>query len=270
MTGNDTDPKRWFECGLAPSDRPVRLVCFPHAGASAFIFREWHALMPASVGVVPMQLPGHGERLREAPFKRLGPLLRSVCAALLPALDRPFALFGHSVGALIAFELARLLEGEHGRRPEHLFVSGRGAPDLPSPRGDIHRLPPAAFVMALCEYSRSVRGLLDDPEAMELFLPILRADLELAETYGYVPRPPLSCPITVFGGEEDETVPPEQLSGWRRQTVRTCAIHMLPGDHFFVITAHRDVVGTIAEALRPTASELPNEATSYHSLRGRP
>jgi medium-chain acyl-[acyl-carrier-protein] hydrolase len=251
MMGHADDRLRWFENGMAPPDRPLRLVCFPHAGASAFIFHEWHALIRGSIGVVPMQLPGRGERLREPPLRRLAPLLRAACAALLPLTDRPFALFGHSVGALIAFELARLLEREHGRTPEHLFVSGRGAPDRPSTRGNIHHLPSEAFVAALKAYNGTLRGLLDNPEALELFLPILRADLELVETYIYVSGPPLSCPITVFGGEEDDTVRPEDLEAWRWHTTRGCSMHLLPGDHFFVTTAPREVVRVIDEALRP-------------------
>jgi surfactin synthase thioesterase subunit len=260
------DSLRWFERGAPPPDTPLRLVCFPHAGASAFVFRDWHALAPPGIGVASMQLPGRGERLREPAVRRLGPLVRAAGEALRPYLDRPFALFGHSVGALVAFELARLLAREYGRVPERLFVSGRPAPDRPPARRPIHDLPTPAFIDALKDFDPTLRGLLEDPEALELFLPILRADLEVSETWSYQPGAPLDCPITVFGGDADRTVSRDDLEGWRRCTTHECAIHVLPGDHFFVMTRQREVLRTIDRALGAAHRTAGRDAHNLKSV----
>lgn len=221
------------------------------------MFRDWHALVPPSIGVVPIQLPGRGERLREPLLKRLDEVVQSARQAVLPLLDRRYALFGHSVGALIAFELASVLERENGRPPEHLFVAGRGSPDRPASRPPKHQLSRAEFVAALREFSPTLRGLLEDPEALDLFLPILRADLEISDTYVYRSRPPLSCPITAFGGTADDTVGADDLAGWRQHTRSGCTIEHFPGDHFFVTTAPWRVVRAIEGALHPAATRLP-------------
>lgn len=242
---------RWFEKGVAPPDRPLRLICFPHAGASAFVFSEWHKLLPESIGVLPIQLPGRGERMGESPYRRLTSLLDDICPAILPFLDRPFALFGHSLGALIAFELAKRLEFQHSCVAKHLFVSGHRDPTCPAMHEDLYRLPTPAFVSALRQYSTTLCGLLGDPDALDVFLPILRADFELLETYVYEPGLPLSCPITVLAGRDDISVPHEHLAQWRLQTTVACSIHTLSGDHFFVMTNRGRVVQLIGETLRP-------------------
>jgi medium-chain acyl-[acyl-carrier-protein] hydrolase len=257
---------RWFDRCLLPPDRPLRLICFAHAGASAFVFRDWQKLMPPAIGVVAIQLPGHGERMRECPERRIAPLLRDICAAALPFLDRPFALFGHSMGAVIAFELARLLECDHHLTARHLFVSGHRAPSCPGVRSKIHHLPSPAFISALKQYSDTLGGLLDDPEALELFLPILRADLELLETYIFRPGPPLSSPITVFGGEDDSSVPLSDLDEWRLQTVAACTIQVLPGDHFFVTADQHRVVRLIDQALLTGVRRIHAPALSQNHV----
>jgi surfactin synthase thioesterase subunit len=241
---------RWFEPRVAGGDHRVRLLCFPHAGGSAFVFREWQPALPAAIGVIPIQLPGHGGRLRERPFTRLLPLVDVAYAALLPLLDRPFALFGHSLGAAIAFELARRFEHTHGRRAQHLFVAGRGAPDCAIRRPRIHDLPTPQLVAAL-RGDGLPAAILNDPEALEFFMPLLRADLEMSETHHYVPGPPLTCPVSVFGGCDDPWVTLEDLRTWTAHTSAACQVTVLPGGHFFGAAGRQTILRVIEQQLCP-------------------
>jgi medium-chain acyl-[acyl-carrier-protein] hydrolase len=232
----------------------MRLLCFAHAGASGFFFRTWQGAMGQAIDVVPIHLPGHGNRLREAPFNRLLPLVDAACDALRPLVDRPFALFGHSVGAAIAFEIARRLENTSGRPAHHLFVAGRAAPDCPRRQPRIHHLPTRRLVAALRDRGGVPAAILDSPEALDLFMPILRADLAISETHSYLAGPPLNCPITVFGGIDDQWVRVEDLDTWARHTSRACDVCTLPGDHFFVATEREAMLHIIEAHLRPYAS----------------
>jgi surfactin synthase thioesterase subunit len=241
---------RWFDPDARAAHRSIRLLCFPHAGGSAFVFRDWPRDVSPAIDVVPIQLPGRAERLSEPPFRRVPALVEAARAALRPILDRPVALFGHSVGGAIAFELACVLEREHGRPVEHLFIAGRGAPDCPMRRPPIAHLPPNEFVAAVRQLQTVPGHVFDHPDAIDLFMPILRADLELSETYAYVPGRRVGCPITVFGGHDDPWARTEDLEGWQRHTTRDCQVHLLPGDHFFVSRARVDILRVIERRLR--------------------
>jgi medium-chain acyl-[acyl-carrier-protein] hydrolase len=212
----------------------LRLFCFPYAGGSAVIYRAWPQKLPHIVELLAVQPPGRGARLREAPFTSLMPLVEAVAEALLPQLDKPFALFGHSLGALLCFELARHLRRLERPQPSGLFVSGAGAPQLRSTKAPIHDLPDAELIEALREFEGTPDEVLDNAELMRLMLPLLRADFKVNETYAYKSEPPLACSITVFGGAQDDQVSRERLEAWREQTRAAFALHMLPGDHFFL------------------------------------
>ena len=226
----------------------LRLFLIPPAGGSSLIFRGWEDAMPAGVDACPIHLPGRGNRLFEPLFTRLEPLVRSLGQALLPALDRPFAFFGHSMGALVAFELSRFLRKVHGTEPEVLFVSGGRAPHIPEGRRD-YLLPDAEFVEELRRLDGTPAEILDNPEALQLLLPIVRADFEATQTYEYWEEPPLSRRISAFGGGRDTTTPEELLLPWSEHTTGPFSLHMLPGGHFFIEESRPQLLTIIASEL---------------------
>ena len=228
----------------------LRLFCFPYAGGGSSIFRTWPKCLPETIAVCPVELPGRGARLREAPRTRLADLVGEMAEGLSPYLDRPFAFFGHSMGALLGFELARTLRRMGGPLPRHLFVSGHRAPQIPDPGPHVHALPEPAFVAELRRLGGTPPAVLEHEELMQLLLPILRADFALVETYAYAPESPLSCPITALGGREDPEAGPGDLAAWRDQTTGDFSLRMLPGDHFFVHTAQPLLLAALSHALQ--------------------
>lgn len=212
----------------------LRLLCFPYAGGAAHIFHHWHQTLLEFVEVWAVQLPGRGRRLPEPPFTNLHDLVAAAAQALAPHLDRPFAFFGHSMGAMIAFELARHLRRAGAEGLAHLFVSGCRAPQLARTRPVTYDLPEQEFLAEIGRLKDTPAEVLSNPELMQLLLPILRADFTVTETCQYRDEPPLTCPLTVFGSLEDEDVPGESLSSWRAQTTAAFSLCLLPGDHFFL------------------------------------
>jgi medium-chain acyl-[acyl-carrier-protein] hydrolase len=212
----------------------LRLFCFPYAGAGALIFRKWSGGLPADVQVCPVQLPGRGTRLTERPFTRLTPLVEALAQALEPLLDQPFAFFGHSLGSLISFELARRIRRAYGVQPVQLFVSAGRAPQIPHRDAPVHALPEKEFLAELRRLNGTPNELLEHKELMEIMLPPLRADFALYETYVYSVEAPLDCPISAFGGLHDYRVNDNDLEGWRLQTNGSFSLRMFPGDHFFL------------------------------------
>lgn len=182
--------------------------------------------------------------MRESPFSRVEPLSEALAEIFLDHLELPFAFFGHSVGALISFELARKLRERQLPTPLHLFVSARRAPQIPKPKSPVHQLPDPAFVESVRRYSGTPQQVLQDPELRSLFLPILRADLAVDETYVYLPQAPLDCSISALGGLCDPEVNMEELEAWREQTTKKFTLFMFPGDHFF-LKQYRDALLTV-------------------------
>ncbi len=236
-----------------PHSRPsarLRLFCFPYAGAGASVFRPWSEGLPAEIEVCPIQLPGREARFGEPPLTRLGTLVQTLVPLLRAELETPFALFGHSLGALICFELARELRKQNLPSPIQLLVSGCRAPQIPDLDLPIHRLEDAQFLDALRRWQGTPEEVLQNPELISLFLPALRADFALLETYFYSSQPPLACPIAAFGGAEDSKVSQAQLAAWRDQTVGNFSLTMFPGDHFFVRTAQPELLAAIAQEIQ--------------------
>jgi medium-chain acyl-[acyl-carrier-protein] hydrolase len=225
---------RWFE-RLATADTPVlQLYCFPYAGGSAQVFREWRQHLPPQIEVCLVHLPGRGRSMGEPLFRRLRPLVVAAADAMAPGLQGRFAFYGHSMGATISFELARELRRRKLDLPCHLFVSGRQAPTVPESEPPIFDLPHQEFLAAIKRLNGTPNEFFDHPELQELFMPLLRADFEMVDTYEYVPEPPLACPISVYGGEQDIRVHFESLVAWEKQTSAKFSVRMLPGDHFFI------------------------------------
>ena len=172
--------------------------------------------------------------MKEPPYSELRPLVRAAREALATETEKPFALFGHSMGALIAFELARELRKEHGIQPVHLFISAKFSPRQGSEDPAVGQLSDAALIEVLERYESTPRDLLNDAELMRLMLPVIRADMALCNSYVYEPGPPLECPITVFGGLEDHVSSRACLESWQGYTKGPFTLRMLPGGHFFI------------------------------------
>jgi medium-chain acyl-[acyl-carrier-protein] hydrolase len=227
----------------------LRLVCFPYAGGGPGAYRSWPDLTLPTVEVWAAQPPGREARLGEPPQRRIGPVIEGLAAAFAPLLDRPFAFFGHSMGALLAFELTRRLRAEHARQPLCLFVSGAGAPHLPLRREAIHDKDDAGFAEGLRRMNGVPAGVMDNPELWGLFAPTLRADMTLCETYALTPGEPLDCPLSALGGLEDPDVLREDLDAWRQHTRGPFQVRMLPGDHFFIDTKRPQVVEAVSREI---------------------
>ena len=228
----------------------IRLFCLPYAGGGTTIFRGWSELLPAGVEVCPIRLPGREHRLREHPITSIATMVDVLAPALQDHLDVPFAFFGHSMGALIAYETVRRLLATGAGTPVVLLVSGRQAPHLAPTRPAIHPLPDDTFIEKIRELSGTPPEVLEHPELMELLIPLLRSDFKLVETYRELDGPKLACPVVALGGREDKQVPPESIEAWRRTTLGPFTRYMLPGHHFFVSSAREQLLGLIAEELR--------------------
>jgi medium-chain acyl-[acyl-carrier-protein] hydrolase len=228
---------KWFENLPRVKEEALRLFCFPYAGGNTQVFRHWQRHFAADTSLSLAQLPGRGARLGEPPFKQYKPLVNALADAIIPQLPQTFAFWGHSMGALIGFELARELRRRGRPGPVALFVSGRIAPHTTDPDPPAFNLPEQEFIAELRRLNGTPREVLESPELKELFLPVLRADFELVETYVYEPEPPLACDIYVYGGLQDTGVPAASLKAWQQQTSGTFKVRMFPGDHFFLHTS---------------------------------
>jgi medium-chain acyl-[acyl-carrier-protein] hydrolase len=235
----------------------MRMFCFPYAGGGAATYRGWGASLPGDLEVCPVQLPGRETRLREAPFSDLTTMVRAVADGINPLLDLPFVFFGHSMGAIIAFELARLLRERRRPQPLHLFAAGRRAPELPSRTRPIYALPEPEFLEELRRLNGTPEEVLRNQDLMRLLLPILRADFAVNDTYEFTSSEPLAAGISALGGLGDEDVPREDLEGWRRHTLGRFDVQMFPGDHFFIHDDKRLVLGAVARDLADLSATAP-------------
>lgn len=245
----------WTLVPLRRPDALVRLLCFPYAGGGASAFRLWPSSLPEWVEVSAVQCPGRESRLFEPARTRLGELLPDLAEAVREDGGRPVAFFGHSLGALIAFELARYLRDRDLPGPIHLFASGSRPPHLPYRSRVGSHLPHDQLVQALTRLGGLDRRLLESPEYLELALPVVRADLELIERYEWTEAPPLQCPVSVYGGVRDPNVPTVDLAGWGRHTAAAFGVRLFPGGHFFVHDEHDAVVAAVREDLERSLAE---------------
>jgi medium-chain acyl-[acyl-carrier-protein] hydrolase len=252
MKMNVNDPDRWI---LRFKPRPaarLRLFCFPYAGGSASIYRDWAQHVIPEVEVIGIQPPGRESRISEPLIDDLPLLLRGIFDALRPHLDRPCLFFGHSLGALVSYEMARLLrDTDFHSVLRGLFVSGSAAPQLRKNMAVLHDLPDGEFIERLRALNGTPKDLFDYPELLELFLPILRNDFFLSEVYRHRPAAPLDIPIHCLGGEADPRVDMAQLTGWKAQsTHRPFSMTLFQGDHFFIHPERGGVIDLVNRVAR--------------------
>jgi medium-chain acyl-[acyl-carrier-protein] hydrolase len=233
----------------------MRLFCFPYAGGNSMIYRQWPELLPKNIEVCPVNLPGRGNRLHELAFTDVPSLVEAAVEPIAAQADKRFAFFGHSMGALISFELARALRRKNLPQPSYIFISGRMAPQFNDDDAPTYNLPDEQFVEEIRRLNGTPREVLENPELMHLMTPLLRADFSVCQTYQYTVEEPLDCPITAFGGLQDYEVTRESLDGWREHTKRAFRLRMVQGDHFFINSAPHVILGAIAQELYQFAEQ---------------
>ncbi|MFJ1766984.1 thioesterase II family protein [Amycolatopsis sp. NPDC088138] len=222
----------WLPGGV-PDGTATRLFCFPHAGASAVVYRDWAAAAGEGLAVLPVQLPGRAERGRETPYEDVETLVDAALDGLGDALTGDYAFFGHSVGALTAYLLTRRLVERGATPPRHLFVSGRAAPQLPDTRPPLRALPDQRLAAELHALGGLPDVLRREPSLLAMFLPLMRADLAVNETYRHVPGEPLPVPLTVFGGDRDPRADEDELAAWL-ELGTDATLFTYPGGHFYL------------------------------------
>lgn len=249
----------WLTRFSCPSRPKLRLVCFPHSGASGYVFRNWPNHLPSEVEVYGVHLPGRAHRLSEPCLRDLSTALRIMVSEFGFIFRAPFAFFGHSLGATLAFELARLVPEPWKPNLRGLLLSGTAAPQVPPRRGPFHRLPDAALKRQLLAFEGTAAEVLDNDEFMALTLPVVRADFEMAETWDSPAGQPLGCPLFCYGGDSDQETWPSELEAWRFWTSNTFKMRLYPGGHFYLFE-NPQVLSDLAEDLlaRLTATLGPS------------
>lgn len=235
----------WFQVPKAVANPRLRMFCFSYAGGNASAYRDWYQSLPGDVELCSVQLPGRGARFKEKAFTNLTDLVDALVDAFSPFLDVPFVFFGHSMGAQVAFELARRLRDVGAPQPQCLFVSGRRAPNLPARRKPIHGLPEQEFREEIRRLNGTPEEAFENPELMELVSPILRADCQVIETSEFTPSEPLGVPIIALGGAQDKNVSIDDLEHWSRLTKANFEMRLFSGDHFYIHSATESLLNCL-------------------------
>jgi surfactin synthase thioesterase subunit len=253
---NTVKSNEWF---LFPRPNPeavLRLFCFHYAGGSAQAFHPWLDHLPTTVEVGMVQLPGRGHRLAEPPITRVLPLSQTIARALQQYADKPLSFFGHSLGGLLCFEVTRSLRRDNHLEPAQIFVSATNSPHCPKRVESISALSKAALLKKLDKYNGTPPEVLQNDELLDLLLPSIRADFELCETYEYHHESPLSCPLTIYGGTDDNNVDREWLAAWREMSIGPSNMRMFPGGHFYFNTSQSLFFRTFSGDLLQLCSRL--------------
>ncbi len=244
------------EAFVRRKDRPearVRLFCFTFAASSAQIFHGWNDHAPDWIEVSGCELPGHGGRLSERPLDAQGAAALEIADLLEPAIDRPYALFGHCLGAAMAYEATRILRQRGQAQPLRLFSSGARGPHLGIPIADVESMEDDEFIEHMHQAYAAPITFLRHPEMRPLFLPMVRADARMTQNYRYVPGPPVDYPITAIAGETDPDVHMEHLLGWREHTTAVVTPHLYPGNHFYFLDSVPSLLADVARTLEADA-----------------
>ena len=244
------DLDQWI---IRPRKRPtarLRLICLPYAGGAASAFASWARLLPEHVEMCAVQLPGRENRLSETPRTDLAGLVADLRQVVVGQLsDLPFVIFGHSMGTLIGFELARDLRRHNQPAPMRLIMSAHRAPQLPRTDPVVYNLPRSELIDEMRRMGGTPDAILDHAEMMDLLLPTLRADFEICDTYAFQPEPPLDVPISAIGGIDDEETSTSQLEAWQDQTCGSFDVKMFAGGHFFLKPSQEELLTWLAKEL---------------------
>ena len=225
----------WFAPYNQPIKNRARIFAFPYSCAGASVYHQWVGhFSQHEIDFIGVQLPGRENRRCDEPLSNLPVLIDNLLSAIMPYIHQPFVFFGHSLGALVAFELARALRKKGMTLPVHLFASAFHPPSLPNPNKVLHQLKRNEFIDGIRAYGNTPEAILSNTLLMDMLLPMLRADFTLYETYCYKEEPALSCPITVFKGSQDSFAKPNDMHHWRQQTQAHYEEVEYKGHHFFL------------------------------------
>lgn len=240
----------WLPFG-AQSAAQIRLICLPHAGAGASVYRAWAATLPAEIAACPVQPPGRERRRAEPLLHSATDVVRQLAPDIISMICSPYAIFGHSTGALCAFELTREIRRLGGPLPRHLFVAGRRAPQLPMTRTELAGLPITELAAVLRRLGGTPEDVLLDPGILTLIQPLLAADFAVNEAYDYYAEPRLEVPITAFAGRSDPGARPDDMAGWQDQTSARWGMVVLDGGHFAIFdhaaAVHQQIAHDLAD-----------------------
>lgn len=251
-----------------PDPKPqaeLRLFCLPYAGGSTAVFSSWPKQLPNFVEMCSIQLPGRGARLKEPPHTNLIESAQSIASAIVSECDKRFALFGHSMGAMLSFEITRCLRSRYGRMPAQIFVSGRRAPHLPKTEPQTYDLPKDEFIKELQRIEGTPEAVLNNEELLQLYIPVLRADFQACQTYPYKDGPPLDCPIVAYCGTQDEEEHQQTMEAWREQTTKSFKLRMIEGNHFFLHGNETTLLRSLSEELTHLVKARPASAQAFPS-----
>jgi len=240
---------KWITCSSPNPTAQLRLFCLPFAGGGASVFRTWGRALPQVVELCPIQLPGRENRLCEPPYTDIQTLAERLVSEILPFARKPFAVFGHSMGALLAFELTRSLRRHDGPMPLVLFLSAHRAAHLPLRRKHLHQLPDSEFIEEVFCFGGTPAEVFQHEDLLKVVLPALRADFTLCDRYSFIPEAPLDCPLVLYAGRQDTEVLPQEVEAWSEHTTQTARLRIFPGDHFFLRSDRDLLLRAISRAL---------------------
>ncbi|MET7467464.1 thioesterase II family protein [Micromonospora sp. NPDC005686] len=243
----NTEDDRWVRV-YHPAPDAVRLFCFPHAGGTASYFYSWSKALAGSVEVHSVQYPGRQDRRGEPRVRSIPELADRIHAAIQPRLTEPFAFFGHSMGAILAFEVACRIARDGQAEPAHLFVSGRRGPSRVR-HEEWHRATTAAFTAELRSLGGTDPRVFAEPDLLDLVLPTIRDDYRAIETYRFQPTPPLACGITALVGDSDPKAGIDDTSAWSQHTLGRFDLRVFPGGHFYLDECRSGVLNVISSVL---------------------
>jgi len=240
----------WVLRDTAVVNPELQFFCLPHAGGGASAFSSWRGKLGPRVEICAIQLPGRESRITERPLDHMEPVVANLAEALLPHIRVPYILFGHSVGALISFEVARRMRSHGHAGPRAIFVAGSRAPDRPCSAPPVYHLPDHEFLERVAGMQGIPGELMEEREILDILLPALRADFTIDDTYRFQPGNALDCSVYAFGGLDDPDVSDEDLEAWKHQTTGKFSLRMLPGNHFFLRSERATLLKFLFEDIR--------------------
>jgi medium-chain acyl-[acyl-carrier-protein] hydrolase len=244
-----THRSKWFLISRPKPLARYRLFCFPYAGGSASAFLPWEDLLPPQIELVAIQAPGRANRLDESLLTSVVELAEQLAGVISPMLDRPYLIYGHSMGSTVSFELLHLLKGRSLPLPRRYFAAARQAPHIPRRIAPFYDYPLKEFITELKRFGGTPDAILENAELMEMLVPRLRTELRAAYAYRREPVVKLECDVSVLGGARDELVLPEELAGWQEHFLERMDFRLFGGGHFFLEDNKEQVVSSICESI---------------------
>jgi medium-chain acyl-[acyl-carrier-protein] hydrolase len=252
----------WFSIPYPKPNAKLRLICLPYAGGNAAIYHQWSNKIINDIELISLQPPGRSYRLQETPFNDMEKLIDDLMQVLPSILDKPYVIFGHSLGSRIGFELIHRCQSLGLRLPDHFIASGSRGPQVPCLEEQSYHLPDDQFILKLKEMDGTPEELLNSKELMALLLPMIKADFQIAETYRFSGNLLLDIPISVFGGTDDDKVNYQNLEAWQQYFSQPTNITLFSGGHFFINSHQTEVVDLVNTVLARVINLISHPQTA--------